>query len=202
MFGINGMEQNDVGALTPEQQQKLNEFKVTFRLRWEENKRRWSGVTTILKSYHNFFVHDQIKTRFENERYLREHPEVSCLLTGFLGWVSIKLIGDIHKKEASSFHLEELLLDTYAYTTWAYVFTKIFSVFGFKSFKLLKIINFVFPVAWNVDCLIFFPNIQLSCFKWTFIEMQLCITCYMTKTEFLLTISIPYVFNRIKKTIN
>ena len=33
MFGINGIEQNDVGALTPEQQQKLNEFKVTFRLR-------------------------------------------------------------------------------------------------------------------------------------------------------------------------
>jgi len=28
MFGINGMEQNDTGALTPEQQQKLNEFKV------------------------------------------------------------------------------------------------------------------------------------------------------------------------------
>ena len=58
MFGINGMEQNDVGALTPEQQQKLNEFKVTFHLRWEENKRRWSGVTIILKSYHDFFVHD------------------------------------------------------------------------------------------------------------------------------------------------
>lgn len=58
MFGINGMEQNDVGALTPEQQQKLNEFKVTFRLRWEENKPRWSGVTIILKSYHDFFVHD------------------------------------------------------------------------------------------------------------------------------------------------
>ena len=28
MFGINGMEQNDAGALTPEQQEKLNEFKV------------------------------------------------------------------------------------------------------------------------------------------------------------------------------
>ena len=28
MFGINGMEQNDSGALTPEQQQKLNDFKV------------------------------------------------------------------------------------------------------------------------------------------------------------------------------
>ncbi|KAM7438505.1 RIIa domain-containing protein 1 [Porites harrisoni] len=53
MFGINGMEQNDAGALTPEQQEKLNEFKIN--------------------------------TRFGNERYLREHPEVSCLLTGFLG---------------------------------------------------------------------------------------------------------------------
>ena len=30
MFGINGMEQNDTGALTPEQQEKLNEFKVNF----------------------------------------------------------------------------------------------------------------------------------------------------------------------------
>jgi len=30
MFGINGMEQNDAGALTPEQQQKLNDFKVTL----------------------------------------------------------------------------------------------------------------------------------------------------------------------------
>lgn len=29
MFGINGLEQNDSGALTPEQQQKLNDFKVT-----------------------------------------------------------------------------------------------------------------------------------------------------------------------------
>ncbi|XP_020628832.1 RIIa domain-containing protein 1-like [Orbicella faveolata] len=53
MFGINGMEQNDAGALTPEQQQKLNDFKIN--------------------------------TRFANEKYLRGHPEVSCLLTGFLG---------------------------------------------------------------------------------------------------------------------
>lgn len=30
MFGINGMEQNDAGALTPEQQEKLNEFKVNI----------------------------------------------------------------------------------------------------------------------------------------------------------------------------
>ncbi|XP_068693926.1 RIIa domain-containing protein 1-like [Montipora capricornis] len=53
MFGINGMEKNDTGALTPEQQQKLNEFKIS--------------------------------SRFQNEKYLREHPEVSCLLSGFLG---------------------------------------------------------------------------------------------------------------------
>ena len=32
MFGINGMEQNDTGALTPEQQEKLNEFKVYLSL--------------------------------------------------------------------------------------------------------------------------------------------------------------------------
>lgn len=32
MFGINGIEQSDAGALTPEQQQKLNDFKVTLFL--------------------------------------------------------------------------------------------------------------------------------------------------------------------------
>jgi len=26
----------------------------------------------------------QVKTRIENERYLREHPEVECLVSGFL----------------------------------------------------------------------------------------------------------------------
>ena len=43
MFGINGMEQNDTGALTPEQQQKLNEFKVTLlslERNWSEKNRR------------------------------------------------------------------------------------------------------------------------------------------------------------------
>ncbi|EDO45600.1 predicted protein [Nematostella vectensis] len=53
MCGISGSEGNDAGALTAEQQTKLNQFKID--------------------------------TRIENERYLRDHPEVSCLLTGFLG---------------------------------------------------------------------------------------------------------------------
>ena len=55
MFRINGMEENDVGALTPEQQQQLNEFKVTFLT----VKRKLSrDVSTILPIYYNFsFMH-------------------------------------------------------------------------------------------------------------------------------------------------
>ncbi|XP_060074415.1 RIIa domain-containing protein 1-like [Ylistrum balloti] len=44
--------QDDLGALSQEQQEKLNKFKT--------------------------------KTRLENERYLRDHPEVECLVAGFL----------------------------------------------------------------------------------------------------------------------
>jgi len=43
---------DDLGALSTDQQQKLNVFKV--------------------------------KTRIENEKYLRDHPELECLLTSFL----------------------------------------------------------------------------------------------------------------------
>lgn len=59
MFGINGMEQNDTGALTPEQQQKLNDFKVTLLLFFVyRNKQRsmftrlQSPVTTIIVLRH------------------------------------------------------------------------------------------------------------------------------------------------------
>ncbi|KAJ8029174.1 RIIa domain-containing protein 1 [Holothuria leucospilota] len=48
-----GMESYDIGALSQEQQDKLNHFKI--------------------------------QTRLANEQYLREHPEVDCLLLGFLG---------------------------------------------------------------------------------------------------------------------
>lgn len=44
---------DNLGALSQEQQEKLNKFKV--------------------------------KTRMENEKYLRDHPEVECLIAGFLG---------------------------------------------------------------------------------------------------------------------
>ncbi|KXJ27218.1 RIIa domain-containing protein 1 [Exaiptasia diaphana] len=53
MFNIDGSEGHDSGALTPEQQLQLNQFKIT--------------------------------TRIDNEKYLRDHPEVSYLLAGFLG---------------------------------------------------------------------------------------------------------------------
>ncbi|KAH3833103.1 RIIa domain-containing protein 1-like [Dreissena polymorpha] len=43
---------DDLGALSKDQQEKLNKYKI--------------------------------KTRIENEKYLREHPEVECLVSGFL----------------------------------------------------------------------------------------------------------------------
>ncbi|XP_074650980.1 RIIa domain-containing protein 1-like [Tubulanus polymorphus] len=43
----------DLGALSDDQQEKLNSFKI--------------------------------HTRLENEKYLRNHPEVECLIAGFLG---------------------------------------------------------------------------------------------------------------------
>ncbi|WAQ99827.1 RIAD1-like protein [Mya arenaria] len=46
----------DLGALSKEQQEKLNKYKI--------------------------------KTRIENEKYLREHPEVECLVSGFLQYVN------------------------------------------------------------------------------------------------------------------
>ncbi|XP_074613795.1 RIIa domain-containing protein 1-like [Acropora palmata] len=76
MFGINGMEQNDTGALTPEQQQKLNEFKIS--------------------------------TRFANERYLREHPEVSCLLNGFLGSILLERPENVREFASKYFSDPEL----------------------------------------------------------------------------------------------
>ncbi|KAL4228023.1 RIIa domain-containing protein 1 [Mactra antiquata] len=44
--------EGNLGALSQDQQEKLNRFKI--------------------------------KTRIENEKYLREHPEVECLISGFL----------------------------------------------------------------------------------------------------------------------
>jgi len=49
-YDLGGVE--NMGALSSDQQQKLNELKI--------------------------------KTRVENEKYLREHPELECLLSSFL----------------------------------------------------------------------------------------------------------------------
>lgn len=47
MFGINGMEQNDTGALTPEQQQKLNEFKVRKCVSKETRWTRFNNLVSL-----------------------------------------------------------------------------------------------------------------------------------------------------------
>ncbi|MBN3317667.1 OTOAN protein, partial [Atractosteus spatula] len=67
-----GMEQLDIGALSPEQQAKLRKFKI--------------------------------KTRIENEKYLRSHPEVDLLLSGFLREVFLKRPEDIREFAAALSH--------------------------------------------------------------------------------------------------
>ncbi|XP_013390259.1 RIIa domain-containing protein 1 [Lingula anatina] len=63
--------QGDLGALSPEQQEKLNRFKI--------------------------------QTRLENEKYLRNHPEVECLLTGFLGDILRKRPNNVREFASSYF---------------------------------------------------------------------------------------------------
>jgi len=52
MEGFDAAKDGELGALSGDQQSKLNTFKM--------------------------------KTRLENEKYLRNHPEVECLVAGFL----------------------------------------------------------------------------------------------------------------------
>ncbi|KAK7115539.1 RIIa domain-containing protein 1-like [Littorina saxatilis] len=50
----------------------------------------------------------KIKTRMENEKYLREHPEVECILAGFLGETLQKRPEDIREFAADYFTKPEL----------------------------------------------------------------------------------------------
>jgi len=75
--GPHGMESfdspkdGDLGALSEEQQKKLNQFKM--------------------------------QTRLENEKYLRGHPEVECLLAGFLRNVLIERPDNVREFAAGHF---------------------------------------------------------------------------------------------------
>ncbi|XP_076465486.1 RIIa domain-containing protein 1-like [Babylonia areolata] len=50
----------------------------------------------------------KIKTRMENERYLRDHPEVECILAGFLGETLMKRPEDIREFAAEYFTKPDL----------------------------------------------------------------------------------------------
>eukprot|EP00918_Siedleckia_nematoides_P055144 GHVU01120280.1.p1 GENE.GHVU01120280.1~~GHVU01120280.1.p1 ORF type:complete len:124 (-),score=18.09 GHVU01120280.1:374-712(-) len=67
---------DDLGALSADQQEKLNQFKM--------------------------------KTRHENEKYLRDHPEVECLMAGFLSEVLNKRPDNIRDFAAGHFTEPEL----------------------------------------------------------------------------------------------
>merc|ERR1712156_354485 len=77
LSGPHGMEpfdlkkDGDLGALSEEQQTKLNQFKM--------------------------------KTRLENEKYLRSHPEVECLVAGFLRNVLIQRPDNVREFAAAHF---------------------------------------------------------------------------------------------------
>ncbi|XP_067304929.1 uncharacterized protein [Pseudorasbora parva] len=71
MADRNALEKLDFGALSPEQQEKLHQFKI--------------------------------KTRIDNERYLRSHPDVELLLSDFLRSVFLKRPTDIREFAADHF---------------------------------------------------------------------------------------------------
>lgn len=50
----------------------------------------------------------KIRTRMENEKYLRGHPEVECLLAGFLGETFLKRPEDVREFAAEYFTKAEL----------------------------------------------------------------------------------------------
>ncbi|XP_060937510.1 RIIa domain-containing protein 1 [Limanda limanda] len=67
-----GLTKLEVGFLSPEQQEKLRQFKI--------------------------------KTRIENEKYLRSHPEVEVLVAEFLRNVFLKRPADIREFAADHFN--------------------------------------------------------------------------------------------------
>ncbi|XP_057300366.1 RIIa domain-containing protein 1-like [Hydractinia symbiolongicarpus] len=77
-------EKNDIGALTDDQQTKLNSFKV--------------------------------KTRISNEKYLRDHPEVDCLIQSFVSDVCNKRPQNVREFAADYFTDPELALKIKAMT--------------------------------------------------------------------------------------
>ncbi|XP_065059977.1 RIIa domain-containing protein 1-like [Rhopilema esculentum] len=79
-----GLENNDLGALTKEQQGKLNEYKI--------------------------------KTRFANEKYIRSHPEIGCLLSSFVSDVLSQRPENTREFAAAFFSNPELPLKVKALT--------------------------------------------------------------------------------------
>ncbi|XP_071326566.1 RIIa domain-containing protein 1 [Trachinotus anak] len=71
MAGKGGLVKLDVGVLSPEQQEKLRQFKI--------------------------------KTRIDNEKYLKSHPEVELMIGDFLRDVLLKRPADIREFAADHF---------------------------------------------------------------------------------------------------
>ena len=83
-------EKYDDGALKPEQQIKINELKVKYRL-----------VVLSKIRYHTF----QIKKRIENERYLQQHPELNILLRDFMRQACLQKPIDIRQFAAGILYI-------------------------------------------------------------------------------------------------
>ncbi|EMP27964.1 RIIa domain-containing protein 1 [Chelonia mydas] len=78
-----GLEGLDLGALSPEQQAQLMEFKINTRIANEKYLRSHKEVELLLSGFLSF-PSSGINARIANEKYLRSHKEVELLLSGFL----------------------------------------------------------------------------------------------------------------------
>lgn len=93
MAGQGGLEKLSVGVLSAEQQEKLRLFKVTSYISQPRKKQQQQvGLFTSFL----FPFHSQIKTRIENEKYLRSHSEVEVLIGDFVRLVSCLSVNFAH----------------------------------------------------------------------------------------------------------
>lgn len=90
---ITGLGDNDEGALTVEQQAKLNDFKVIRDVcaKWTIVSRRFVKYFLLILENENIemlhFLLLKVLARIANEKYLRDHEEISHVLQMFIRYV-------------------------------------------------------------------------------------------------------------------
>ena len=69
--------EKDIKALTKEQQDTLNQQKVSY----------YSTSKGLMLQFIWSRAREQIDIRIDNERYLRSHPEINALIGGFVRYI-------------------------------------------------------------------------------------------------------------------